>query len=87
MDDPSGRVKANYALWCAGRVPVGSIGTIAEFDDFQHQIIWDKIRSSSDRFVFGTSKNVIPDFLEAIEESLIHNAAAQMGLTDKNGEF
>lgn len=41
------------ALWCAGRVPVGSTGTIVVYSDTMDQIVWDHGQKPKDGYIFG----------------------------------
>lgn len=58
---------ASHQLWCAGRVSVGSVGTVKSFCQGMLQIVWDRVRSSREGLVFGVRDDDVPDWLELVD--------------------
>jgi hypothetical protein len=65
--DNGSREHASYQLWCAGRVPVGSVGTVRPYVEGMHQIVWDHIESRDDGLVFGIRPADATGWLELLE--------------------
>ena len=66
-----GSDNGNFALWCAGRVPVGLVGTIRKFKvntgAEMFGIKWDKpwrVQDKNNRYIFGVTEH--SDFISAV---------------------
>ena len=52
-----------YRLWCAGKVPVGAVGTLRYVDDYMLRVDFDK-HSPRSGFFFGLNPGRMPSWLE-----------------------